>query len=1085
MRQVSLLKIWYNAMKNAKRYWSGLAELNESKDYKDTLEHEFPEVQSVDEFLSEDKIKEVNSSRRDFLKFMGFSVTAATLAACETPVVKSIPYVIKPETITPGIPNFYASTYYDGNNYANMLVKTREGRPIFIRPNKSQGSNGDVSAQVNSSVLGLYDSSRLIGPRKNGINTSWEDVDKELGAALQNGNTVVLTNTVVSPTKKMAIREFIAAHGAKHVQYDSVSYSGIRAANKETFGKAIIPTYHFDKAKVIVSFAADFIGTWLNSTAYEGDFGKTRRPEAPFMSKHFQIESNLSLTGTNCDVRIAAKPSQIKNLIAGLYSSITGSGSKMQMDGKEPQIRALVDALKANRGESLVVAGSNDPNVQLVVNAINKELGNYGSTIDINKPINMYQGDDTVFASLVKDMNTGKVDTLIIDGVNPVYSSNLGEQFKVGLAKTKTTLSTALYADETAALCKFIAPDHHMLESWGDAQLTNDKVDIIQPTIRPLFNSRASVENYLKWSGNDDDYYTYLRKNHNKSYEPSMMLTDQEWNKAVLSGAMNVSMEQDEISGSLEGDIKGVSNNALSMGTAIAALNSSKGSEGFELSIYEKVGLGDGAQASNPWLHELPDPVTKVCWDNYVTMSRSDMEALELEMEISQNVWPNLVTVSVDGKELTLPAIWQPGQAPGTIGIAIGYGRGANGEDIGKAAYQTKENGEHLTDENGNLIPIGANVMPIVPSQGGHVLNEISGVQVTKLEEHYPIATTQMQHTYMGRESVVKETTLGAFLAEKDAKKGDASWNRKPALVVHQDMDRDGDMDASDKKYTKEIDLWKEHPVEGIGHRWGMTVDLSTCTGCGACVTACHIENNVPVVGKDEVRRHRDMHWLRIDRFYSSEWSLEKGEEEGVGVISSYGKMEVPSDNPETVHMPMMCQHCNHAPCETVCPVAATTHSNEGMNQMTYNRCIGTRYCANNCPYKVRRFNWFNYMGYKKFQNVNPSQDSLSRMVLNPDVTVRARGVMEKCSLCIQRVQGAKLEAKLKGVKLTDDLVDCACSESCPSGAISFGDLNDVDSKVTSESKNNRSYHALEEIGVQPNIFYMTKVRNREDETQV
>ena len=277
--------------------------------------------------------------------------------------------------------------------------------------------------------------------------------------------------------------------------------------------------------------------------------------------------------------------------------------------------------------------------------------------------------------------------------------------------------------------------------------------------------------------------------------------------------------------------------------------------------------------------------------------------------------------------------------------------------------------------------------------------------------------------------------------------------------------------------------MWKSHPVEGVGHRWGMTVDLSTCTGCSACVTACHIENNVPVVGKDEVRRHRDMHWLRIDRYYASDWSQERGEEEGVGVISSYTKMEDPSANPQTVHMPMMCQHCNHAPCETVCPVAATTHSNEGLNQMTYNRCIGTRYCANNCPYKVRRFNWFNYQGYGKFQHSNPAQDSLTRMVLNPDVTVRARGVIEKCSMCIQMIQSSKLEAKKQGVLLTDDMVSCACSDACPTNAISFGDLNDNKSVVSQRSKNNRSYHALEEVGVQPNIFYMTKVRNV-DETQ-
>jgi molybdopterin-containing oxidoreductase family iron-sulfur binding subunit len=297
-------------------------------------------------------------------------------------------------------------------------------------------------------------------------------------------------------------------------------------------------------------------------------------------------------------------------------------------------------------------------------------------------------------------------------------------------------------------------------------------------------------------------------------------------------------------------------------------------------------------------------------------------------------------------------------------------------------------------------------------------------------------------------------------------------------LVVHEDVNGDGEIDARDKKEVKAFDLWHEHPVENIGHRWGMSIDLNSCIGCGACVTSCHLENNVPVVGKDEVRRARDMHWMRIDRYFSSDMSMEKGEEEGLGTIETYGLMEKPEDNPQTVHMPMMCQHCNHAPCETVCPVAATTHSNEGLNQMTYNRCIGTRYCANNCPYKVRRFNWFNYQAYKKFQNSNPAQDSLTRMVLNPDVTVRSRGVMEKCSMCVQRIQAGKLTAKKEGRPVQDGEIVTACADACPTNAITFGDLNDKASANRKKSQNVRSYNAIEEVGAQPNIYYMTKVRN-------
>jgi len=1071
-------------MGNTKRYWSGLEELNKTEDFKEVLENEFPETQSVDEFLSEDKISEANSGRRDFLKFMGFSVTAATLAACETPVVKSIPYVTKPEEITPGVANYYASTYYDGNNYANVLVKSREGRPIFIKPNKKAGSNGEINAQVNASVLGLYDAARLTGPMEGESSISWSELDSKVTSALAGAsNPVVLTNTVVSPTKQRAINELTAKYGARHIQFDSVAYSGIRKANNASFGKNVIPSYHFDKAKVVVSFNADFLGTWLNSSANSIDFAQTRKPEGMWMSKHFQFESNMSLSGTNADVRMAVRPSELKALIAGLYGSISGTGAKMYFPGKEKAIQKLVEELKANKGESIVIAGSNDPNVQMVVNAINELLGNYGKTIDLDTGLNMFQGDEAAMSKLVADMRAGKVDFLAVDSCNPAFNWINGADFVEELKKVKTTVATSLFADETASNCTYIAPDHHQLESWGDMEVSKGRVDLVQPAIRKLFDSRSSGESFLLWSGNDTDYYTYLRQTYNAGYTTAAMYTDDAWNEAVHNGYMTASPSSVQVDTAEVSEVESQTV-APNIGGALASLKAKDQGSGFELSIYQKIGLGDGSQANNPWLHELPDPVTKVCWDNYVTMARSDMETLGLQMEVSQNVHPNVVKVTVNGKELMLPAIWQPGQAAGTIGVALGYGRGANGENIGKAAYQTAENGSHITDAEGNLVPIGANVIPMASIVNGHVELSNSGVNVENTGETYIIATTQMHHTYMGRDSVVKETSYESFKAEKDKKKGNASWNMMPALAVHEDMNEDGELNASDKKYAKEIDLWKEHPVEGVGHRWGMTIDLSACTGCGTCVTACHIENNVPVVGKDEVRRHRDMHWMRIDRFYSSDWSLDKGEAAGKGTIETYGDMEVPSDNPQTVHMPMMCQHCNHAPCETVCPVAATTHSNEGLNQMTYNRCIGTRYCANNCPYKVRRFNWFNYMGYKKFQNVNPSMDSLSRMVLNPDVTVRARGVMEKCSMCVQRIQSGKLEAKVSGQPVPDGSIKTACAEVCSEGAITFGDLNDNGAQVTAISKNNRSYHALEEIGVQPNIFYMAKVRNIEEETE-
>lgn len=452
-----------------------------------------------------------------------------------------------------------------------------------------------------------------------------------------------------------------------------------------------------------------------------------------------------------------------------------------------------------------------------------------------------------------------------------------------------------------------------------------------------------------------------------------------------------------------------------------------------------------------------------------------------MEAYLAQRDAASVAKVTINGKEVELPVVPTPGQKRKTIGIALGYGRGAGNEEIGKAAYQTGGKGEHLMDGD-KRTPIGKNAFPLVAMSAGLPVYyaAVGGVAPTGAE--YPIATTQMHSTVMGRESVVKETTISTYLEEKDRKKGQASYNKMVALPVHEDVNGDGKIDVNDKKSVREFDLWRDHPVENVGHRWGLTIDLSSCIGCGACITACHTENNVSVVGKDEVLRHRDMHWMRIDRYFSSEFETLEATIEGTGkgTIGAYRHMEDPAENPKTVHMPMMCQHCNHAPCETVCPVAATTHSNEGLNNMAYNRCIGTRYCANNCPYKVRRFNWFNYLTNDKFAMVNPAQDEMTRMVLNPDVTVRSRGVMEKCSMCQQRIQAGKLEAKKAGTPVQDGSIETACMEACPTHAIVFGDLNDKTSWNRKRAENVRSYHALEEVGIQPNVYYMTKVRNIE-----
>jgi molybdopterin-containing oxidoreductase family iron-sulfur binding subunit len=1067
-----------NRMGTTRKYWKGLEELKETPQFLKSKEQEFSTELSVDEFLGDERLNETSTARRDFLKFLGFSVAAATVAACEAPVTKVIPYVNKPEDVTPGMPTWYASTYYDGVSYASILVKTREGRPIYIKGNKDFGlTNGGTNPQIIASVLGLYDSARLTGPKMNGSDATWTAVDDKIKTAIQKANkVVVVSNTIISPSVQMAIAEMSTlvnggadATAAKfeHIQYDAVSYAGMRAANLASFDKASIPSYDFSKAKTIVGVGADFLNSWLLSAQYAPQYGTRRIPSGDWMSKHFQFESIMSVTGSNADYRGMIKPSEQAAVLAYILRGIGGpsvGGSNLTGDVKAIADEAI-KSLKKSKGESLVVAGSNNKAVQVLANKINALLGSYGTTIDLANEINLFRSEDGKMIKFAGDVIAGKgPDVVIFAGTNPVYSLPNGKAFAEALSKVKTSVSLAQYADETAAKCTFICPDQHALESWADFAPSASHYAIAQPTIRPLGQTRAALESILVWAGKATNggkdskvAYDYIKATWEKyGFVAQTKYTDfaTYWNMAVHNSCMDVQVAPVAVS----------FNDAALSGLA----GQFPKSAALEVELYQKAGIGIGLQANNPWLQELPDPMTKVTWDNYITMNPSEMEKQGYVTTFDQEHGLNLATVKVGSSEVTLPVYPLPGQALGTIGIALGYGRGANGEQIGKAAFQTKEYGGYVTDDSGKPLAIGANVFGFVGTENGTMSYAAAGT-LAKAEGTYPIAATQIHHTVMGRYSIVRETTLGIF-------QGQDKEAYNPAHKL-QKLDKDGNHVEAP---VSEFDLWDAHPVANIGHRWGMTVDLSSCIGCGSCLIACQSENNVPVVGKDEVRRGREMHWLRIDRYFASDEEATPGLRKDKETFS-YDKAEVAAVNPKVIHMPMMCHHCNHAPCETVCPVAATMHSNEGLNQMAYNRCIGTRYCANNCPYKVRRFNWFNYPSYKKFTEVNPAQDDLGRMVLNPDVTVRTRGVMEKCSFCVQRIQAGKLVAKKEGRPVQDGDFVSACVDACPTNAIVVGDWNDVKSMVRESSSDSRSYQALEEIGVQPNVWFKVKVRNEEN----
>ena len=1015
-------------MATKKTYFQGLGELANNPELEQLQQKEFAEKLPTEAFLGdEEKLSESSTSRRDFLKFLGFSTAAASLAACEAPIQKVIPFVVKPEETIAGNASWYASSFYDGNDFASLLVKNREGRPIFLKSNDLTDKGG-ISARVQASVLNLYDSARLKDPTSNGEKTTWSKADtsivKGLNAAKSSGKQVVLlSSSIVSPSTKAVIKAFASKYGAKHVTYDALSVSAMLDANKDSFGVRTLPTYHFDKANVVVSFAADFIGDWLDS-GHGKDYAAKRNPNASPMSRHYQFESNLSLTGANADYRTPVKASELGVALVTLYNLIAEkAGAKLvtaPVSDYSTQLQKAANDLWGAKGKSLVVAGGNDKNIHIVVNAINDLLENNGATIDFKKRSYLKQGNDADVATLLNDMKAGKVGALIAYNANPVYNLAEGASFAEALSKVDLSVSFASKNDETASVVDFVCPDHNYLESWGDANPYTGVYALVQPTINPLHNTRQAQASLMSWTGLGEDFYTYV-----KNYWNRYVLGSTSWNSALHDGVY--------VSKSTERSLT----RRGSIVNATKALNNLS-SDTIDLVLYSKTGIGSGEYANNPWLQELPDPISKTTWDNYLTVSPRFAKDLGLNNEYVSNGALNgdVVDLTVNGTTLQVPVLIQPGQAYKTVGLALGYGR----QGVGKAGDG-----------------VGVNAFALASNFN----TTLSDVSLSKVEgEVHEFACTQLHHTMMGRDRIVKETTLDAYQIDP------RSGNEQMTLETHK-----GALEP------EKITLWEEHDRDV--HWWNLSIDLNGCTGCGACVIACHSENNVPVVGKDEIRRSRDMHWLRIDRYYSSDMTEEKAEEEGISSIDKFLSMEVASEaeSLEVVFQPVMCQHCNHAPCETVCPVAATSHSREGLNHMTYNRCVGTRYCANNCPYKVRRFNWFNYSENDQFDFY--MNDDLGKMVLNPDVVVRSRGVMEKCSMCIQMLQKVKLDAKKDGRKLRAGEAQTACSIACDTGALTFGDVLDEKSEVYTESKSPRAYHLLEELNTQPSVWYQTKVRNK------
>ncbi len=948
--------------------------------------------------------------RRDFLQLLAASFAALSAGACkfEPPKEKVIAAMAAPEEAVAGSAVWYATTCAACPASCGALAKVRDGRPIKLEGNPEHPvSRGGLCARGQASLLDLYDSQRYASPQVAGKPAGWDAADLEVIRALErasgSGKTVrLLTSTWASPTARAAISRLRARFPSlRQVVYDEPSLLASLEAHRLTHGRAVLPTYHLEKAKVLVSFDADFLGTWGSPVQFTKDWAARRRPDAELdvMSWHAQFEARMSPTGANADLRVPLKPSERYGTLVALGRLVAqklGWNGPLPAAGPTSVSRSVLlqtaDILAADRKRALVLCGADDVASQVAANWINQMLGAYGSIADLSRPSGIASGASGAFDGLLGEMQRGEVAVLIVRGCNPAQDHPRSAAFRDAAAKIGLLVSLAGRPDETAALARVVCPEHHALESWADHDAHGGMLSLSQPALSPLRGTRDALETLARWDGRRAGSHELIREHWRASVFPrqkKIRVFEEFWEQAVRAGA--IAFE--------DGSAK-----ASFSSSALAALKAPAPSgPDYELVAYAGVALGDGRQANNPWLQELPDPIAKTTWGNTASFSPADAKVLGL-------VEGRVVKLSAGGFSVSLPAHIQPGQAPGTIAAAIGYGRSGIGPIAGNFPIR-------------KLLPIdfepvgGADVMPLsnAVTVTVAVQDRIERLAKTQTYDHLvdPLLGERRDH--------VRETVLADY-----------------AL----------DPRAGNPEEAKAASLWKEHEYEG--HRWGMAIDLNSCTGCSSCVLSCNLENNVPVVGKAEVAKSRDMHWLRLDRYYS-------------------GPPDAVDGSPEVSFQPMLCQHCGNAPCETVCPVLATVHSSEGLNMQVYNRCVGTRYCANNCPYKVRRFNWFDYA----------HGDLTNNLALNPDVTVRSRGVMEKCSFCVQRIYTAKGDAKVEDRGLRDGDIKPACAQSCPSEAIVFGDLNDPKSKVAKLAKSERAYRVLSELGVQPSIHYLTKVRNK------
>jgi len=934
-------------------------------------------------------------TRRDFLRVIGSGVAVAGLGACiEPPRERILPYTARPPEITPGIATYYATTMTLGGFGTGLVVECREGRPTKVEGNQHHpASLGAAGVFEQASVLELYDPDRVRTPRQRGGVGGWDAFVSDFALTPASGGTEqgrglhFLLEPTASPLTLSLIDRIRALHPAVGFTfYSPLAFTGAMEGARAAFGRPLQPIYDLSRAAVIVSLDADVLDAHPFCLRYARQFadGRRLRTRRDGMNRLYVVESAFTTTGGMADHRLALRAGDVADVATALLAATATPEevrplipllSRAQSEGPATSwVRAAAADLRAARGQSVVIAGAEQPAaVHAIANALNAILGSIGTTVRFIEPLLPAEAPEHALTALAAAIDARAVDKLIILGGNPSCTAPADLRFSERIRNVRSKAYLGLYHNETALDCSWVLPGLHYLESWGDARACDGTASFVQPLIRPLYDGR-SVDEVLAVCGGLPTTSAHALVRELWSTQPDFQAL---WARSLERGVIE-NTASPPVSAAL--DWAGVL-------PVLAAERQRAARDSIEVTFRLDPKTLDGRFANNPWLQELPHPITKLTWGNAALLGPETAKRLGIETG-------DEVSIAFGGGRISIPAIVVPGHAESSITLPLGYGR----------------SGEERVARD-----VGVNVYPI-RTRGAPFIIPDAVVRGVKTGSSEPLATTQGHFTMEGR-AIAREGTLAAYRAD-------------PRTIVP----------------PHEIAPSLYEPVAQSGDQWAMTIDLSVCTGCSACVIACQAENNIPVVGREGVLKRREMHWLRIDRYYTG-----------------------PAENPRVISQPMACQHCEKAPCEYVCPVNATVHSPDGLNEMVYNRCVGTRFCSNNCPYKVRRFNWFDY---------SFGVPAVLWMQRNPDVTVRERGVMEKCTYCVQRIRRAGIQAATERRALRDGEVVTACQQACPTRAITFGSLDDVDSEVSRSRRQERSYAVLGELGTEPRTRYLARIFN-------